>query len=462
MKHSLLEITKQFIEKEALFTVKDKLLLAISGGIDSVCLAYVLQELDYTFDLVHVNFQLRGAASDEDQALVERLAKKLGVRLRLQSSNSEEIAAMSKQALQETARQIRYDYFAKLVKEENYDYVLTAHHLEDNLETTLLNLLRGTGLNGLTGIPAKRDHYRRPFLEASRNEIERYAAANHLLWREDASNASDAYRRNYLRHHVLPALKKVDANWDQQLRSTYENLRRDRELFNYANEAIFEQLLDEDQNIIRAKLPKDSLVAEQLLNHQLSPYGFSGDQFRQMITAKSGSTISSPTGVYQVTIRPTRLILEKNTDSEDEAHRLLKGKEETLLITASTATLKFSKNKALELTEIDQPEELTPKGPTVVYFSKTAAPLPWHLRRPRPGDHFQPFGMQGKSKKLQDFFTDIKLPRSAREEQWLLCDSRDTILWVVGLRMSETGRVKATDKQVIKVALVNNHKAINI
>lgn len=458
MKHPLVGNTQEFIEHEALFTPNDKLLLAVSGGIDSVCLAFVLRELGYQFDLAHVNFQLRGAASDGDQAFVERLAEQLGVKLRLQSSHAKhKLAESVGKGLQETARDLRYHFFAQLASKENYDYVITAHHLEDNLETTLLNLMRGTGIIGLTGIPAKRGVYRRPFLTASRYDIESYAAANAILWREDASNASDVYRRNQVRHHVVPALKTIDPHWDQQLRSSYHYLRNDRKLFQFAVQQAYDNLLDKDGNIIRAKLPDDQSIAEHLLKHCLTKFGFAGDQFRQLLEAQTGTLIfanpaPSPSAnqpVHSIEVTSTLLVLRST--AEDAVSTVV---PTPLLLTTYPATLKFSAQQSLRLTEIPRPEEVLGLDSNVALLSPSTTPLPWLLRHPMPGDRFQPFGLGGKSKKLQDYFTDIKLPRSEREKQWLLCDNNGAILWILGLRMSEIGRVKMEDKKVVKAVIV--------
>ncbi|MEL6357886.1 MAG: tRNA lysidine(34) synthetase TilS, partial [Bacteroidota bacterium] len=188
MKHPLLEKTTAFIIQENLFTHGDQLCVAISSGIDSVALVYVLQDLGYKFSLAHVNYGLRGEESDGDEFFVQHLANTLGVEASFHRCRADETAAMQSGNLQEKARDIRYDFFANLVAKKGYDRVLTAHHLEDNVETVLLNLIRGTGIKGITGISPLRQPYARPFLGISRDTIEDYAQAKGFMWREDRTN----------------------------------------------------------------------------------------------------------------------------------------------------------------------------------------------------------------------------------------------------------------------------------
>ena len=210
---------EEFIVKEKLFTRKHKLLLAISGGVDSVASLFLLHKLGYKFSVAHVNFGLRDNESDSDEKLVRQLCKKLGVELFVKQVETKDFAAKHKMGIQEAARKLRYDWFWELVEENKFDCLLTAHHATDSLETILLNLTRGTGPKGLEGIKPKTGKLVRPMLCFNSAEIREYAKNKKLKWREDSSNASDKYKRNFIRHQVIPQLLAINPNLEETIQS---------------------------------------------------------------------------------------------------------------------------------------------------------------------------------------------------------------------------------------------------
>lgn len=299
-----------FVQKEQLFAPSDRLLVAVSGGLDSVVLARLLHAEGYAIEIAHYNYRLRGEESEGDALFVEKLAQELDCPFWLQSSNADESAAMKAGNLQAVARELRYNWLQELKQRREAVCICTAHHLDDNLETLLLQLTRGTSLTGLTGMQPKLENgLARPLLNCSRTEIEDYARQQNICWREDSSNASDDYNRNRLRHHVTPALLKLQTDASERLSTTFDRLRLDEQLFHAGLEALWEKAQITPNSIDRSKLPKDPALAQQLLYYKLRAYGFKGDQFRQMLAAKSGSKLQAAAGKAMVVIRKQELQL---------------------------------------------------------------------------------------------------------------------------------------------------------
>jgi tRNA(Ile)-lysidine synthase len=223
------------IELNFPYLKEKKLLLAVSGGLDSMVLMHLFQELNYSIGIAHCNFQLRGKESDADENFVKLQAEKFQIPIFSTRFETEKFANTNKLSIQLAARKLRYDWFYQLLEEENYDYLLTAHHLDDQLETFLINLSRGTGIEGLTGIPATNDKIMRPLLPFSREEILAFAEENSLSWREDSSNASTKYLRNKIRHEVIPILKTLNPNFLPTFENTLEHLNQANALVNDAS-----------------------------------------------------------------------------------------------------------------------------------------------------------------------------------------------------------------------------------
>lgn len=304
MSSGLAHKVMSFIEGEDLFLRENRLLVAVSGGLDSVVLAHLLHALGYAIEIGHYNYRLRGADSDGDAEFVSQLASGLDVKFWFQSSNDIELARLQNENLQAVARQLRYDWLLETASHSGCRYVCTAHHLDDNLETLLLQLTRGTSLTGLAGMSPKLDNgVVRPLLGCSRKELENYARKNKLSWREDQTNASDDYKRNYLRHHVTPLLQRVQEDGTTRLANTFERLRTDEQLFQLGLDALWEKALVAPSRIDRKALPSDERQAEALLYYKLRPLGFKGDHFRQMLTAKSGTVIYAVGGDASIVIR---------------------------------------------------------------------------------------------------------------------------------------------------------------
>jgi tRNA(Ile)-lysidine synthase len=424
------------IEHQLSFLTDKKLLVACSGGLDSVVLTHLLKESDFDIGLAHYNFFLRGNESDEDENFVDELAKKYGIPFLSETIDTEKYAETNKLSTQMAARELRYEWFDVLLKDFNYDYVLTAHHADDDLETFLINLSRGTGLRGLTGIQEVNDKVVRPLLSFSREEILQYAKTNELYWREDSSNAKTDYLRNKLRHNVIPQYKETIKNALQNFRKTQHYLKGSRALVDDYMELIYNLVMKEVGDGYEIDIQKISELpsTQALLFELLYPFGFSAwDDISELLTAQTGKQVFSSTHRL-VKDRDVLLLNEISTDSSIEE----------LNISEGTSEIRFPIELHFELAERF---EIT--NANTVFVDNDDLSYPLLLRRWNDGDVFRPFGMEGK-KKLSKFFKDEKLSLVAKEKVWVLCSNR-TIVWVVGMRLDERFKVSKKTKNIIRI-----------
>jgi len=393
-----------------------KLLVAISGGVDSVVLAHYLHSQKCHIVLAHCNFQLRGEESDGDEAFVRSFAQMLGVPLEVVRFDTREYAATHRLNTQLAARELRYQWFEELLRLHGCHRLVTAHQANDCIETFFINLSRGCGLSGLLGIPAATPTVVRPLLQVSREDIVAYAKAHRLQWREDSSNASDHYVRNRIRHHIYPPLEKIHPQFLENFQRTQSYLQQANRFIEFYLEKIKEEVFVGNFPIYIAS---EKLLSypetDFLLHHLFYPYGFGNiEDLRQLFfKASSGKKLLSDT------------------------HQLLKDTRGVWLAEGNSPF--FPPEIVYE--ELLAPFEIE-KVRTVAYIDADKLRAPLHLRRKREGDSFFPIGL-GKRKKLSKFFVDEKYTQAAREEQWLLCCGEE-IVWVIGKRLDE--RFKVTDK----------------
>lgn len=415
-----------------------KLLIACSGGLDSVSLSYLMKELGYKIALAHCNFSLRGKESDTDEAFVETLAIKWNIPFFSETFSTKEYAKNNKLSTQMAARELRYQWFDEILKDFKYDYVITAHHADDDLETFLINLSRGTGLKGLTGIPTKNKTVLRPFLPFSRHEIFQFAKKENLFWREDSSNLSKDYLRNKIRFEVVPAYKESQSKLLQNFQKTQYFLKQSEALIENYIALVSRLIVTPTHNGIAFSITKlqDLPNKEALLFHLLEPYGFSAwADIKKLIAAQSGKQIFSKT------------------------HRLLKDRTVLLLTTIPHETEVAEKYISENETQIAHPISLSfiPSDKigyieaTSIYVDKDKLFFPLSIRKWKEGDIFQPFGMKGK-KKLSKFFKDEKLSLADKEKIWVLL-SQNNIVWVVGLRADDRYKVTEQTRQILKISL---------
>lgn len=416
-----------------------KLLLATSGGIDSMVMLHLFQQLDYQIAIAHCNFQLRGVESFEDQKFIQEYADANAVPVYITQFDTKAFAEDYKLSTQVAARELRYNWFYELLETEQYDYILTAHHADDNLETFLINLSRGTGLDGLTGIPEKNENVVRPLLAFSQQEIEEYAELNQIKWREDSSNASDKYVRNKIRHHLVPTLKEMNPNFLSSFHKTQIYLQEAQDMVDDAAIMVYQQVATPEGENISFDLKKLKKLPnyKSYLYQWLNEFGFTAwNDIYDLVESQSGKYVFS--SEYRLLKDRETLILSPLDFLDD--------KQEYFIDANQTVV-----NVPLNITFSPVADMTIPSNKTIfVDYEKLKYPLT--LRRWNEGDQFQPFGMNGKSKKISKFFKDEKLSLLEKENTWLLC-SDNTIVWVVGLRQDERFKIENTTKNILKIQL---------
>ena len=406
------------------FLWQKKLILTISGGIDSVVLAHLLHELELPFMMAHCNFQLRGEESEGDQHFVEALSRELSVPLVTKRFETKAYGKAQGLNTQLAARVLRYEWFEALRQKQGYDYILTAHQANDSWETFLINTSRGTGLKGLLGIPTRNGAILRPLLPFSREEILAFATERALCWREDSSNSSDAYTRNKIRHHLSPILKEVHPLF-------FKNFEKTQALLQLTYDFLQESIARYRQECFVEGEPTIFLIEKLrlhphrrfLLHELLSPYGFDVESLERFLQADTGKYLASDT------------------------HRLLSNRGQWLISRLREVAPTAFYLQA-ETGEINHPialcwqqvDEVEASGAGCLYVDRDKVQFPLCLRKRKEGDLFYPYGMGGQKKTLRKYFKDEKYTMYDKENQWLLTDSTDQILWVIGKRADERFR----------------------
>nr|WP_321225683.1 tRNA lysidine(34) synthetase TilS [uncultured Psychroserpens sp.] len=432
------------ITKNLPFLKESKLLIAISGGLDSVILTHLCHELKLDISLAHCNFNLRGNESDGDEAFVLDLAENLDLEIFTESFSTEEFAKESKLSTQMAARELRYNWFFDLAEILKFDYILTAHHADDNLETFLINLTRGTGLSGLTGIPEVNDKIVRPLLPFSREELESYANENNWKWREDSSNASDKYLRNKLRHHVIPVLKETNSNLLQNFKTTLENLNDTADIVEESLNAVTKRAIGEiDEEQIKFKISEFKNVKnpKAYLFGIFHEYGFTEwNDILNLLDAQSGKQVLSKT--HKLIKDRAHLILTDFSQSDD-CHS--ERSEASLIINTTDNKVKIPSGVLF----FDEADAVFGKQSNVIFVDRDVLKFPLEIRKWKEGDVFYPLGMKGK-KKLSKYFKDEKLSLVDKENVWLLI-SEENIVWVIGKRADERFKVNESTSNILKI-----------
>ncbi|MCB0484922.1 MAG: tRNA lysidine(34) synthetase TilS [Flavobacteriaceae bacterium] len=436
----------QHITKELPFLKDKKLLIAISGGIDSVVLTHLFYELEYSISLAHCNFRLRGKESDGDEAFVEDLAKKLDIPVFIKKFDTLQFASEEKLSVQLAARKLRYDWFNELLHQKQYDYLLTAHHADDAVETYLINLSRGTGLDGLTGIPKQNGKIIRPLLPFSREQIEKYAKEQNIDWREDSTNEETKYLRNKIRHKIIPILKELNPNFLNGFSKTQDNLQGIRVIADDRIEEVSKDVISEsaDKSVIQFNIEKLKELSnpKAYLFEMLKKYGFTEwNDVENLLNTQSGKYVYSNS--HKLLKDRGFLLLSKIIDSISEA---------VFFIEKDNLFLKTEKI-ALKITEIDKPiSSLKALPSTSILIDKDLLKFPLIVRKWKEGDYFYPFGMKGK-KKISKYFKDQKISNFEKENSWLLCSEND-IVWVVGQRSDDRFKITDKTKHIVQIEIL--------
>jgi len=421
------------------FLLDKKLLIACSGGLDSTVLTFLLKELKFNISLAHCNFSLRGKESDGDEKFVTALANKLSIPVFNTIFDTKQYANKHKISTQMAARDLRYKWFDECCETYAFDFVLTAHHMDDDLETFFINLSRGTGLRGLTGIPHRNAAVVRPLLPFTREDILKYATDKNINWREDSSNKKSDYLRNKLRLEVIPNFKESSEGVLSSFRQTQKNLQDSLLLVNDYIVLIHALLVSETGEGLEFNIQKlkDLPNTKALLYELLAPYGFTAwKDISDLLEAQTGKQVFSNT------------------------HRLLKNRD-VLLLTEIVAKEKIeSVSISKGLNKIEFPVHLSFESAKSIseidknsgYVDNQKLMYPLELRKWNEGDFFYPFGMKGK-KKLSKFFKDEKLSLVAKEKIWVLV-SENKIVWILGMRLDSRFKVGTDTKEILKITFL--------
>lgn len=435
----MLKKFQKHLDKKFPYFKNNNILIACSGGLDSTVLAHLFQKSNLNFSLAHCNFSLRAKESDKDETFVKNLGSFLNCSVYTTKFDTTEYAEKNGISIQMAARELRYTWFEKIIEKNKLDYTLTAHHKDDVLETFLINFTRGTGLDGLTGIPEVNGTVIRPLLPFTREEIQEYAEKNEILWREDESNSSTKYFRNKIRHEVVPVLKELNPNFFKTFDNTLHNLQDSQVLVQEKIDALTKKLVTDKKDgtysisvteILRLKNVKPNMY------EVLKPFGFTNwKDINSILKAQSGKQLISKT------------------------HRLLKNRDELVIsaievIVDKTYKISNGVNSikepiSLTLTDVQSPGEFRSN---TAYIDKEKLNHQLTVRKWHKGDYFYPIGMNGK-KKLSNFFKDSKMSLLEKEATWLLCDG-DAIIWVIGNRMDDRYKITKKTTAILEVKLV--------
>lgn len=420
-------------------------LLAVSGGIDSVVMADLFHILGLPAGIAHCNFGLRGEESDGDEAFVQDLAARYNFPFFVTNPDVKTLAKSTSISTQMAARELRYQWFEKIREEYGYKWIATAHHANDSLETLLLNLARGTGLAGLTGMAPVNRNVIRPMLLSNRAEVSRYAAENGIRWREDRTNNTDDYYRNKIRHHVVPILKELNPSLETTFNATSERLRAANALLADHLYSWKKEVIQEEAGTIRIPIDEIRHATEPAyrLWFILQDFGFQYSQIPGIVAAlhrTPGKRFFSPTHVLLVD--RVHLILKTTSETSVQEELLVETPDQVLDWYGVTFTLRLS-----------QAGVIVPFDKQTIAVDPDLLAFPLRIRKWQVGDIFQPFGMGGKSKKVSDLLIDNKMDRFEKERTAVLVNGNGDIIWVAGVRADERFKLTDTSTKTLIISL---------
>jgi len=460
----MLQCFKEHLDRTRLLSGDKKLILALSGGVDSMVLADLLMKCDVGFVVAHCNFHLRGTESDGDERFVRDFAAAHGLTLYVKEFDTEAYAKTQGVSIEMAARDLRYAWFEELRRQLGFDFVAVAHHSDDQLETFFINLLRGAGIRGLKGMQAVNGSIIRPMLEFSREEIRQYAIDNHLSWREDHTNAETLYLRNKIRHELLPVIDSISKEGRGAILKSIQHLSSENELYrDLVREKLSQQVVEQDDSTLR--LPRQVATQEQLLFEWLRDYGFNTDQvhfIHDALDGQPGKCFFSPT--HRLVIERGSIELSPIGLSSESAQRHIQDHSPDLesnhspdfvpshsSVSLLTLSPGVSLKLSFQLVTRDGSFVIAP-SPEVAQVDYDKLAFPLKLRKWQAGDRFHPLGMKG-SKLLSDFFVDQKMSTRQKEQCHVLTTADNQIVWVVGRRIDDRFKVTETTKSILKVWL---------
>lgn len=434
---------QNFIDKYGLLPNGAKIIVGVSGGADSVVLLHLLHNLGYNCIIAHCNFHLRMEESDRDELFVRKLAQHLNINCQVIDFNTIEYASLHKISIEMAARELRYKWFEELRQHYNADAIAVAHHSDDSIETMLMNLVRGTGIRGLIGIPSKNGFIVRPLLCCSRNEIENYLTENNLEHVEDSTNNSNDYTRNKFRNEIIPLLEIVNPSVRQTLSQTIQRFE--------GVLSIYQQSIDIISNEIVHKSGSNVLIdIEKLLKQEhistilyeiLYPFGFHSsviEQIERSIYSESGKIFYSET--HSLLKDRNYLIINANEEFSNDSY-ILSREDEEILVPVHLKITRFDRNSDFQIS----------KNSNCIHIDENKLKYPLYLRHWNEGDYFYPFGMNQR-KKLSDFFTDQKMNIFEKKQCWLLTSEQD-IVWIMGIRIDNRFRITESTTNILQIEI---------
>ncbi len=436
------EKLEAFVSENNLFCKNDRILIALSGGVDSVVLAHLMLKANYDIALAHCNFHLREEESNRDEAFVRSWAEKNGVRLFVKEFDTFSYMKENKLSLEMAARDLRYQWFDSLLKEYGFSYLATAHHLDDSIETFFINLLRGTGIAGLHGIQAKNDKIVRPLLFATREEILSYAKQNSISYVEDSTNSETKFTRNKIRHNLFPILKELNPNFEFALKKDIEHLRDTEFVFRREIEKVKQEIIEKEKDVFKIKIERlQELTPLNIYLYEiLSEYGFNETNINDILLClneNSGKQFFSKT--HRLLKDRQYIFIDKIKDESKNDFFLINQEQGSLIY---PLRMQMEVMRDLKFVNIS-------KSKNIAMLDFDLLKFPLVLRKWRQGDSFVPFGMK-KEKKLSDYFTANKYSLIDKENQWILC-SEEKIIWIVGERIDDRFRISNTTKNILKI-----------
>lgn len=437
----MLQAFLQNISDENLFGPADRLLLAVSGGADSMVLLHLCQHAGFDFSVAHCNFRLRGAESDGEEVFIRDYCGEQGIELFVRHFDTREYARIEGISIEMAARELRYTWFGELREQLGCDYIVTAHHRDDLVETMLINLSRGTGIRGLSGIQSKNGAIVRPLLFASRDEIVAYAERAKLPFKHDSSNDELIYQRNIIRHQIIPLFETVNPAFRKNAARTASILKDTATVYQQKLKEIIAELKTEHEGYVGLNISKLKALRplQSLLFELLHPYGFNSGQVDEIAAALDG---------------------EAGKSFFSKTHRLVKDRDELLLTELDTTAVQrfYVEENCQAIREpivlkfeviAKSPAFRFSTNPMVADFDYAKLQFPLILKRWEQGEYFVPLGMNGM-KKLSDFFIDEKLSIPEKESTWILYSGRK-VVWILGRRIDDRFKITRETQQVLRI-----------
>ncbi len=432
---------EKYIEKEKLFSTKEKLVLAVSGGVDSMVMMHLFRQLENDFVVAHCNFKLRGAESDSDEIFLRDYCSEKGIEIYVKTFETEEYATTKGISIEMAARELRYTWFKELLNKLQFDYLATAHHQDDLVETMLINLSRGTGIRGLSGIQPKSGKVIRPLLFTNRTQILNYAAADKIPFQEDSSNNELVYQRNIIRHKLIPQFEEINPAFRRNMSKTASILRETEKIYHKKIDEEQSQLIHKEGDIIKIEIGKlaKTEFKSTILFEILFPLGFNNEQVEEIIQsihADSGKSFYS------------------------SSHRLVKDRDFLLIIKSKETVdhryyidsdcISIIDPIELDFQQIDRKADYSfSKLPDIADLDLDKLQFPLILKKWDQGEYFQPLGMDG-FKKLSDFFIDEKFSLPEKENTWILY-SGNKVVWIVGKRIDNRFKITNETTRILRI-----------